>query len=884
MAKNQETEIKKKSVWHMVQKFYSTHVIGKLFWTMVVVVLIGWCIYMIPVWQVKESAIPEVTSEASTQGAEISKDKGKVTLAQNNGKTLNLYTETMVLEVVDDASGKVFTSAIQDATTGSELALVSVSYLGEDNNVKEWNSYDNCTAFGTYQMFEIENGVQFVLNLNEGESNRFYEYLPKKMSIERYEETFKAGLEQLAADGTLDEKKAKRYQQTLSLVYKKSIMENCYAVTYTGTPPATAVNQMIELAKLVGYTQEMLLEDAESFDFTVVFSEAPVLNLTIEATLENGELVVRMPAAEMTSENTYYSIQNVKLLPNFGATTSAEYEEGYVFVPDGAGALMAFDSYQANVKNYERPLFDNDYYKDYWYMPEYEEELLMPVFGMLYGPMEQSKKGFLAIVEEGARNGYVHVRLASAIGDSSKYNKVFASFDIDQYKKVKINGEYSSDSANYLVNTGMQKLSCTVRYQFFDKNVTYFDMAKSYQEYLMAQSGIERVYDEGEATLYVEAIGALSIKKRFAGIPYNSVYSMTGYEELQHILQDLDGVNLQVQYDGVFNGGMNNQLNTQAKLVSQNGSKKELAALQGYAEEHAVPMYFNVALSQVGEDGNGYQSSRHAVRDFGNEEVVMYRYSPVLGILSGELYGIEAGEGMETLAPSWLSDVTNRFLADSEAYDKLAISDLANMYYADYRFRDFVTGEAGERILQENLTKLSEGKSLALKNPHMDKVQYGEVAVDVSRKSSDFAAFAYTIPFKQLVMNGLIDYTTTDVNLSSQDAQYYVLQAAELGTWPKYTVSAKSVSALKETAYSYLYSVQYDLFADDMKEMYKACEEIRSQIGTEEITGHRTLANQVYETTYASGVKVLVNYNLHEVTLEDGTVLGPQAYQIKEGR
>ena len=884
MTKKQETEIKKKSVWQMIQKFYSTHVIGKLFCTVVVVVLIGWCICMIPVWQIKESVIPEVTSTASEQGAEIGRDKGKVTLAQNSGKTLNLYTETMVLEVVDDASGEVFSTAVKDATTGSELALVSVTYLGEDNNVKEWNSYDNCTAFGTYQMYEIENGVQIILNLNEGESNRFYEYLPKKMSIERYEEVFKAGLEKLAADGTLDEKKAKRYQQTLSLVYKKSIMENCYAVTYTGTPPATAVNQMIELAKLVGYTQEMLLEDAESFDFTVVFSEAPILNITVEATLENGELVVRMPAAEMTSENTYYSIQNVKLLPNFGATMAAEYEEGYVFVPDGAGALMAFNSYQANVKNYERPLFDNDYYKDYWYMPEYEEELLMPVYGMLYGPMEKSNKGFLAIVEEGARNGYVHVRLASASGDSSKYNKIFVSFDIDQYKKVKINGEYSSDSANYLVNTGMQELACTVRYQLFDKNVTYFDMAKSYQEYLMAQTGMERTYDAGEATLYVEAIGALSIEKRLAGIPYNSVYSMTGYEELQNILQDLAGVKLQVQYDGVFNGGMNNQLNTQAKLVAQNGSKKEFAALQSFTEQQGIPMYLNVALSQIGEAGNGYQSSRHAVRDFGNDEVLMFRYAPMLGVLSGALYGVEAGEGFETLAPSWLSDVTDSFLADSEAYDQLAISDLATMYYADYRFRDFVTGEAGDRILQENLTKLSESKTLALKNPHIDKLQYGEVAVDVSRKSSDFAAFTYTIPFKQLVMNGLIEYTTTDVNLSSQDTQYYVLQAAELGAWPKYTVAAKSVSALKETAYSYLYSVQYELLAEDMKEVYAACDVIRSQIGTEEITGHRTLANQVYETTYASGVRVLVNYNLYEVTLEDGTVIGPQEYQIKEGR
>ena len=299
----------KKNVWEAIKGFYSTHIIGKLFWTIVVVVLIGWCIYMIPVWGIKKSDLAKETSKASVAGAEIDREQGIITIAQNGGKILKLHTDTMVLDVVDELTGDIFSSAVNGATTGSELALVSVSYLGKDNNLSEWNSYDNCVAFSSYKMFEIENGVQIVMNINEGESNRFYEYLPKKMSIERYENLFVTGLEQAVAEGRLEEQKAKRYKQTMSLVYKKSILENCYAVTYTGTPPATAVTQMIEVAKLVGYTQEMLLEDGETFDFSVVFTEPAVLDITVEATLENGELVVTMPGAEMVSENDYYSIQ-----------------------------------------------------------------------------------------------------------------------------------------------------------------------------------------------------------------------------------------------------------------------------------------------------------------------------------------------------------------------------------------------------------------------------------------------------------------------------------------------------------------------------------------------------------------------------------------------
>ena len=295
-------------------------------------------------------------------------------------------------------------------------------------------------------------------------------------------------------------------------------------------------------------------------------------------------------------------------------------------------------------------------------------------------------------------------------------------------------------------------------------------------------------------------------------------------------------------------------------------------------------MYLSVALTQIGDSGNGFSVSRHAVRDFANEEVLLFRYTPVLGVQTGALSNFVSGDGFYMLAPNWLGDVTDSFLEEASDYDQLAITDMAGMYYADYRFRSFVLGEEADVVLNENLAKLSENKTLVLKNPHTDKLQYGEVAVDVARESSDFVTFAHTIPFKQLAMNGLIDYTTTDVNLSSREPAYYVLQAAELGTWPKFTITAKNVSALRDTAYNYLYSVQYDLFAEEIKSVYEECDAIRTKIGTNEIIAHTTLADQVYETTYANQTKVVVNYNLFDVTLADGTVLGAQEYQIKEGR
>ncbi len=66
--------------------------------------------------------------------------------------------------------------------------------------------------------------------------------------------------------------------------------------------------------------------------------------------------------------------------------------------------------------------------------------------------------------------------------------------------------------------------------------------------------------------------------------------------------------------------------------------------------------------------------------------------------------------------------------------------------------------------------------------------------------------------------------------------------------------------------------------------MYAEIADIREKIGTNEIVGHTCLAQKVYRTTYANGVEVTVNYNLHGVELEDGTVLDAESYRIGGGK
>lgn len=859
-----------KPLTEKINKIYSKHFIGKLIVTIICFCLIIGLIYYIPILGVKANSLPEIEyAGLSTAGEEIAKEAGEVLVAESDSKQLFIDSKTMNLKLEDKNTGKVWNSIISGSKEPAELALLDLSYLGADNNLYEWDTYTYCTQIGSYTINQIENGVQIKMNINEGESERFNEYYPQKMSPDRFENFFQAGITSLIDSGKLDQATAGKYKQTLELIYKKSITENCYAVTINGTPPRSAVKQLIKLAELLGYTRDMLIADSAEMGLTVTFVEPASFDITVEATLENDDFVVRVPTQEMVSGNDFYTIQNIKVLPNFGAA-AADYKDGYIFVPDGAGALFKFNTADSAVPDYKRPVYDNDFFTDYYFKPEYSEELMMPVFGMTYGEGENSTHGFLGIIEHGAETSYINAKLATAEKENNtSFNKAYASFDVTQYSNVKVYGPYAESQNTYLADTGVLKVDYTLRYKLFPDTVSYYDMAMSYKNYLMQQWNISELKYPEQAKLYLDFLGSVTLKKRILGIPYNSTYSMTTYNELTDIIEDLGDTNLALQYSGIFNGGFENKLNNRADLVAANGSKKELSALEKLAEEKNIDLFLETSLSKIYKNGNGFSAKTHAIYDYSNTPAALFRYASSTGLF---IYKFYTKYHNFLLSPRYLDGVVDNFLKDSKEYSKLAISDLAYYNYPDYRFHKTISTYVASQIVDNNLKKLSAEKELTLYNPKMKDLIYGTYAEEISRESSNYATFYTTIPFRQLVMNGLTEVTTENVNMSSNNYKYYVLQSVELGECPKFTLTAKNVDRLKNSSYSYYYATEYSKQKDTINKVYAECKAAWDEIGTMEITNHTILQNNVFCTEYVTGISVITNYNLHPVVVDSNEI------------
>lgn len=859
-------------------RFFSRRRRLKITAAVLIMVLLCGGIWAEPVLSIRAETAPVSGGAKAAPALEkISGAQGDVKVAETETRELYVNEQTLNLRVVDKKTGCVFNAVdTGEGASDDEKSLLILNYLGKDNKAYSWNSWKYCNESKNYTISRMENGVRIVLHLTQGDSTNLDDYMPKRISAERYRTCFLEALETKTADGSIPAEDAEQYKMILETVYQKDDSNDSYYNIFVGDPPLNAATGLIAFSKAVGYTRSMLEKDSAQYGNKLTDAAAASFDVTLEATLDGDDFSVQIPTGAIVTGDDQFCLQKLCVLPNFGLAraTDPNCAAGWIFVPDGSGALMKLNSYSAGVSDYGRQLRDSDYYNNYYFKSNYAENITMPVFGMARGKDDASLSGFLGIVEEGAATAGIEAKLGTAGTEKGGriFNKVYSTVDVMQYSNVKVSGPYSTDNTRYLVLTDPLKFHYRVRYKLFGPGVSYYAMAKAYRQYLIDTTGIQPSYQRS-ADLYLEAIGTLDLQKRFLGVPYNTHYSMTTCSELTRILERLKGCKTVVNYSGSLGGGKNQRLLRDAAPASANGSRSELTDLINLSEKLGGQMFLEADFSRVYDSGNGFVKRIHSVYGYDNKPVRIYRYDDRNGRFD------PSGLNYSRLSPKYLSSVVDSFLPGSTDLPNLFIGDLAADFYADYSSGGSVTPQAADAMVVKNLAKLARSKKIALENPFMDKIRYGSFAADISRESSNYAGFSVSIPFRQLVMNGLIPYSTESVNMSSHAPAYYVLQAVELGAVPKFTVTYKNVDVLKYTPYSYLYAAQFDNLEQEISEVVEQCRQALDAIGSTEIVGSSMVGSSVFRTDYANGKSVLVNYS-EQKAAADGLTLPPLGYRI----
>lgn len=817
----------------------------------------------------------------------IDQNIGEVLVYENETKQMYVDTKTTNIRIVDKGTGAVWeTLAAGAAVVGSDGSIsesygkfvspFEIDYVNDNGVRASMNAYNYSIRDMQFAINRLANGVQITYELQD-KAIRVFEHLPRRISFSRYEEVISSRVDEALEKGLVSQTEYNNFNMFWDAFYSRNLQDQCYVYSVGSLPPTSSIRLMIKILDLIGYDAEELIYDNQQFGETTSFTLRTVFTVTVETMLDGDDLVVKVPTAYAKSNNDFDHIQRISVYPYFGNVHTGavpKEEPGFIFVPDGSGALIQLNAYNQNQAIYSKPVYSNDAYDEYYYLQDYQQDIDMPVFGM-YVNQGDHWKGFLAIIENGAE--LAHIRASSANRSSrGSANQVNAAFDILQTSNVKLFGYYATDETSHFAKSVSYDYNAVVRYKLLvDDTLEYYDLVKVYRDYLIDRYDLTVDFEDYQPKVFIDLIGTVNTKKHFLGIPYQSHFSMTTYREAAELLRELADVRKVVDYRGAVNRGINQSLLSKIDLAEENGSAAELEELKQYVRGQHDEFFVHINLLKTYTNKNGFEP-KMGIYALDSKPLRLTQFN-----LANKRFERNTSY-YQILSPAYLPSLVQRFIAANDVFDTISIEDLGGTYLVDYRKQNVVTPLEAQAIEVEALERLSAYR-LMLNDPFIKNIRHADYVRNVHRTSSDFIMFYTCIPFKQLVLNGIVEYSTEDVNLNTdRPPRHYVLQALELGSHPKFTLSYKDSSLLKDTEFMYLHSTRYDVWKDEVSSMYSEISAAYREIGTNEIVRHTMLAPNVFQTTYKNGTRVIVNYNYWDMEV-DGYELEALGYEIVLG-
>jgi len=596
-----------------------------------------------------------------------------------------------------------------------------------------------------------------------------------------------------------------------------------------------------------GYTYDEYFEDSIKYE---VSSESvkPAFSLTVRYILDGRSLVVNVPF-DSIGYRSVFSITQFTLLPFMGAGNTTD--EGFLFVPDGSGAIINFNNgkqnqipYSINVYGWDEAMHRVAVISD--------NKAPFPAFGI-----QKNGSALLGIIEEGA--AYASIR-ADISGRNCSWNRVYPLFDMIHGARMDISGRNQREV--YLYEAALPEgENITVRYTLC-QNPGYVGMAHSYREWLLnyyprlKSNSVTR-----GVPVAVEVIGAVNKTQHRFGLPFDLPLKLTSYKETESIINDLAGFgwrNVQVKLNGWFNRSVEHTVPTKVNLIGALGSKRDFRRILSAAEKNDFTLYPEADFMFVRDVGtfSGFSLYRDASRYVSRDRVERFPYS---FIWFGERK--QWGKLNYLARPVVTDTMIRRFMrrAGSFGVENIAFRNMASKLAGDYHERRRVSREASMRMRQQMFSDLREsGSAIAVNAGFQYAVPWANIITDMIINDQSFGITDSAVPFYQIALHGIVPYTGRAINLA-EDYTLNLLKTIESGAGLYFSFMTEETAVLQETKFRQFYANQYDRWADDANEIYQKFVSDFGHLYHQRITDHNILAPGVTVTKYEDGTNVVVN-------------------------
>ena len=591
--------------------------------------------------------------------------------------------------------------------------------------------------------------------------------------------------------------------------------------------------------------------ESDSVILEVSVTEAEI-DFTVELSLTEKGLKLNIPF-DSVKENGDHTLVSVKVLPTFGAAKPGE--KGYIFYPDGSGALINIADYEMS----EPAFYQYTYYcEDEKKFSDFDDResqdiknLMLPVFGI-----KHTKGGVFADIVSGDANAKLHISI-------DKLYKSYFEFVYRTYETVVY--AYSKDTQGVnKVGSAIMKGDRTAEYSILtEKENTYSDMAVMYREDLLSRGELTEKTPSKEIPLSVELF--MGISK--SGIFGDSVQTLTSFSDAEKITADLykNGIkNLDIRLLGWSKGGYTT-LPTASRAEGKLGGQSALNSLAKFVKNKGGNTYLHTDLINANIKKGEFNTQKHTLRDGLDSPVtdkgeIRYWLNPAIYMNSAlaKLQKAQKSNSAISFAAvgSWL-------LSDSGESRPVSRAEII----------------AAEIKALKNAAKAAGTVAVSGGNGYV--LSSADRLYDIPDNDSGYFQNDVTVPFYQMVVHSFVDYTSLAANMS-YDYNYQKLRFVETGSIPHFIITENSPNLLQGTGYSGIFSSEYSMWKDIITEMYNEMNQRLGSVWGLTMDSHTYLTEDVVKVTYSDGSSVYINYGNAETTAE-GVTIPAEDYTLKKG-
>lgn len=563
------------------------------------------------------------------------------------------------------------------------------------------------------------------------------------------------------------------------------------------------------------------------------------IGFTIQYELTEDGLKVKVPAAGIREEGEHV-LFSLDVLPHFGAAKTGE--DGYLFVPDGPGGLIRYDTTHANLsRGYIHQVYGKELTNagNISMLGQNREDIAYPVFGLKRG-----EHAYVAIMSKGEGSANV---VALAPGQRSSFYNVFSS---QIYREEYLYRMSRLATPSKAIQKRILDLDREVEYRFLNgEHATYIGMANAYRDYLQ-ESGFlgEALQPVEHVPLYLKLMGG-NYENAFGRVQYVAATTFDQATEIVGRLQQQGIPSLQTIFYGWQNEGDYNMLKRfpiEKSLGGEFGAKSFVDAMK----ESGVGVAFFEDFLWV-DSASSFSGKTDAIRG-----------------IDGTAY---TEEGWYVAKPMHTA------VSAANTIDKLKDIGVQGIHYSglgeilvqDYELSGIRTREYTKTIYNGLLDYTRKALGTASVERGNAYVLGSTDYIDGVPSSSSYDFMIdETVPFYPIVLHGFVPYTFGEGNLRDDvDAEF--LKAIEYGALPAFFVTHDDSRKLKNTPVGGLYSSRFDKWESRILEEYGSFDSL-SELYSLRIVHHERLSDQRYMTTYEDGTRVMVDYAAKSFKVEKG--------------